>query len=83
MREYVEGNHKVTVYDNGAVVRELITEPPIPQPMPEPVKVTTNDDLMAALVEQQLANLDRDEIQVDALIGQEQIKLALEVAQNG
>ena len=82
MREYIDGEHKVTEYDNGAVVRELITQPTEPQPLPEPPKAITNADIMAALDEQRQANLDRDEMQLDALIAQEQIRLALEVAQN-
>ena len=84
MREYIDGDHKVTEYDNGAVVRELITNPPEPEsiPIPEPPKITTNDDIMAALEEQRQADLDRDELQINLLIGQEELKLNLEVAQN-
>ena len=50
-----------------------------PELIPEPVKVTTNDDLMTALEEQKQADLDRDELQIAILLNQEEIKLGQEI----
>lgn len=44
MRIYIDGDYNVIEYDNGAVVRTLITEPVEPEPIePEPPQPTASE----------------------------------------
>lgn len=66
MREYTDGDYKVTEYDNGAVIRELIGVPYTP------------DAIEPQLTEAEQRELDRDEMLIDLLIQQQEILLELQ-----
>lgn len=68
MRKYIDGDYKVTEYDNGATIRELIGEPYTPEPIEPQISLTKQREL------------DRDEMLIDLMIQQQEILLELQTA---
>lgn len=69
MREYLDGDYQVTEYDNGATIRQLISEP-VEETLP----------LEMPLSEAQQRELDHDELLIDLLSQQQMILLELQTA---
>lgn len=67
MRQYQDGGYQVTEYDNGATVRQLISQPAEETP---PIEIP--------LSEAQQRELDHDELLIDLLTQQQMILLELQ-----